>query len=84
MPPTRKPPAARVSTHTAAKAPRRARKNMRLSQDLLDAAKEALGLSDETETVTVALERIVANRRVARGIAAMGGRRVLDESRIQD
>lgn len=84
MPPTRKLPAAGGATRTAVEAPRRARKNMRLSQDLLDAAKEALGLSDETETVTVALERIVANRRVARGIAAMGGRRVLDESRIQD
>lgn len=63
---------------------RRKRKNMRLDQGLIDAAKQALGLSDETQTVTVALERIIANRRVADGIAEMGGRRILDESRIRD
>lgn len=84
MPTSKKRPAARASARTAARSPKRSRKNMRLSQALLDAAKEALGLSDETETVTVALERIVANRRVAEGIAAMGGRRVLDASRIED
>ena len=64
--------------------PRLKRKDMLLDQGLLDAAKRALGLSDETQTVTVALERIIANPRVADGIAAMGGRRVLDESRITD
>lgn len=57
---------------------------MRLDQELLNAAKQALGLSDETQTVTVALERVVANRRVADGITAMGGQRMLDASRIHD
>ena len=57
---------------------------MLLDQTLLDAAKQALGLSDETQTVTVALERIIASRRAADGISAMGGRRILDESRITD
>ncbi len=84
MPTTRKRPARKSKERTAPRARKRKRKNMRLDQALLNAAKQALGLSDETETVTVALERVVANRRVADGIAAMGGRRVLDESRILD
>jgi hypothetical protein len=60
------------------------RKNMRLDQALLDAAKAALGVADETEAVTRALEIIVGNRRVADGIRALGGSRMFDESRIQD
>jgi len=62
----------------------RVRKSMRLSQELLDEAREALGLEDETETVTAALKRIVGNKRVADGIRALGGSRIFDESRIRD
>ena len=62
----------------------RVRKNMRLSQELLDEAKQALGLDDETETVTMALKRIVGNKRVADGIRALGGSRIIDESRVHD
>jgi len=57
---------------------------MRLSQELLDEAREALGLEDETATVTAALKRIVGNKRVADGIRALGGSRIFDESRIRD
>lgn len=81
---TTKRQSAKRRSARSARGTRRKRKNMRLDQTLLDAAKQALGLSDETQTVTVALERIVANQRVAEGIAEMGGRRVLDESRIRD
>ena len=62
----------------------RVRKSMRLSQELLDEAREALGLEDETATVTAALKRIVGNKRVADGIRALGGSRIFDESRIRD
>ncbi len=62
----------------------RERKNMRLDQALLDSAKRALGTESETEAVTIALRRVVDNARVADGIRALGGRRMLDASRIDD
>ncbi|GJG86281.1 hypothetical protein tb265_14620 [Gemmatimonadetes bacterium T265] len=62
----------------------RGRKNMRLDQSLLDAAKRALGTDNETEAVTIALQRVVANARFAQGLRAMGGTRLVDESRIVD
>ena len=61
---------------------RRARKYMRLDQALLDEARAALGVADDTEAVTIALERVVDNRRVADGIRALGGRRAIDASRV--
>ena len=57
---------------------------MRLDQALLDAAKRALGTESETEAVTLALQRVVNNARVADGIRALGGRLMFDESRIND
>lgn len=75
-------PRARAKTGTGATP--RARKNMRLDQALLDEARAALGVADETEAVTIALQRVVNNRRVADGIRALGGRRAVDASRIDD
>lgn len=76
-------PRARAAPRAAAPA-LRARKNMRLDQALLDEARAALGAADETEAVTIALQRVVDNRRVADGIRALGGRRVVEASRIDD
>ena len=86
--PTRRTPRrAHASTPAAPASPRqpaKARKNMRLDQGLLGAAREALGVADETAAVTVALERVVANRRAADALRAWGGRRALDASRLDD
>ena len=76
-------PRARAAANGDTPAPR-ARKNMRLDQALLDEAREALGVADETEAVTIALQRVVNNRRVAEGIRALGGRRAVDASRLDD
>ena len=57
---------------------------MRLDQALLDEAKRALGTDSETEAVTLALQRIVHNARVADGLRAIAGRGMFDESRIND
>lgn len=74
----------RSPTRRPAPAPTRGRKNMRLDQALLDSAKHALGTESETEAVTLALQRVVDNARVADGIRALAGRRMFDESRIND
>lgn len=66
-------PRARAKASKAASAPR-ARKIMRLDQALLD----------EAETVMIALRRVVDNHGVAGGIRALGGRRAVDASRIDD
>ena len=62
----------------------RVRKNMRLDQSLLDEARRALDVADETEAVTIALRRVVDNERVAAGIRSIAGRLKIDESRIED
>lgn len=76
-------PRARSAAKGDVPAPR-ARKNMRLDQALLDEARAALGAADETEAVTIALQRVVDNRRVADGIRALGGRRVMEAARVGD
>lgn len=62
----------------------RERKNLRLDQSLLDAARRALGADTETDAVTIALQRVVNNGRVAAGLRALGGSEVLDASRVDD
>ena len=74
----------RPTARRSAKPAPRERKNMRLDQTLLDSAKRALGAASETEAVTLALRRVVDNARAAEGIRALGGRRVIDASRIHD
>ena len=62
--------------------PARRRKTLDVDQWLLDEARAALGAPTETETVRLALERVVANRRVADGIRRLAGRRLVDRRRI--
>lgn len=74
----------RSPTRRSSLVPARGRKNMRLDQALLDSAKRALGTKSETEAVTLALQRVVNNARVAAGLRALGGTGGIDPSRIDD
>jgi hypothetical protein len=47
------------------------KKNMRLHQWKIDAAREALGTSTETETIEAALDLVVFRSELAAGIRAM-------------
>lgn len=44
----------------------------------------AFGTERETEAVTLALRRVVNNARVAAGIRALGGSRLVDPQRVHD
>ena len=60
------------------------RKNVRMDQRKLDAARRALGVSTETEAIDLALDFVAFRREVAEGIAAMrraGGIEDVFESR---
>lgn len=61
---------ARRSTH-ATEVPRK--KNMRLHQSMIDAAKSVLGTKTETETVEAALQLIVFRDELMAGVRAMRG-----------
>ena len=76
--------APRKAAKRKAAPPARARKNLRLDQALLDEAKRALGTESETEAVTIALQRVVDKRRFIDGFLSIAGRRMFDESRIND
>jgi hypothetical protein len=52
----------------------RTRKNFRLQQSTLDAARRALGTTTETETIERALELVVFRERLASGTARARGR----------
>jgi Arc/MetJ family transcription regulator len=65
-------------------ATRRRRKTVDIDQRLLDAARRILGCETETETIREALARIVDNRRVADGIRALAGSRIVNASNIED
>jgi Arc/MetJ family transcription regulator len=60
----------RVARHTG---PLRQRKTLDLDQHLLDQARRTLGAATETDTVRIALERVVRNKRIADGIRSLGG-----------
>lgn len=62
---------------------RRRRKTLDLDQQLLDEARTALGATTETETVRLALERVVENRSIAEGIRRLAGKRLFDRRRIK-
>jgi Arc/MetJ family transcription regulator len=64
--------------------PRRARKTLDLSQELLDQARRALGCDTETETVRQSLEAVVARKRAADGIRRLAGRKLFDRRRVED
>jgi Arc/MetJ family transcription regulator len=61
----------------------RQRKTLDLDQPLLDAARRVLGTETETETVRLALERVVRNRQFADRIRSLGGRTLVDRARIE-
>ena len=73
----------RTKTRHKPTRPSRDRKNMRLDQALLDSAKLALGTVNETEAVTLALKRVVNNGRVASGLRALGGSRLIDAKKVR-
>jgi hypothetical protein len=58
--------------HTGVETPRR--KNYRLHQSKLDAAREALGTTTETETIERALDLAAFGERLASGTARARGR----------
>jgi hypothetical protein len=55
------------------------RKNMRLSQDLIDRARKILGTRTETETVEQALELVAFREEVVEGIAALAGTNAVED-----
>ena len=61
-----------VREPTVAEAP--ARKNFRLRQSKLDAARKALGTTTETETIELALDLAAFGERLAAGTARARGR----------
>lgn len=71
-------------TRRAPKPMTRPRKRVQVEQELLQNAMRALGANTEVEAVTIALQRVVNNWRIAEGIRALGGSKILDESRIND
>ena len=62
--------------------PRR-RKTLDIHQRLLDSARKVLGTTTETETVRVALERVLHKERVIDSIEALRGIR-FDRSRLEE
>jgi hypothetical protein len=56
-----------------AKAEKTVRKNMRISQDKLDRAREILGTRTETETVETALDLVAFRREVLDGVLELAG-----------
>lgn len=60
------------------------KKTVRLDQDLLDAARRALGARTETEVITHALEAVVQRERQIEGLRALAALGPIDERRITD
>jgi hypothetical protein len=56
-----------------AKPPRSVRKNFRLNQARLDAAREALGARTETEAIETALDLILFRKELVDGVDALVG-----------
>jgi hypothetical protein len=71
--PTR-PPAVRRARRSKARQDPPRRKNFRLQQSKLDAARRVLGTSTETETIERALDLVVFGERLASGTARARGR----------
>jgi hypothetical protein len=67
-------PTARRVRRPKARQDERKRKNYRLQQSKLDAARRVLGTTTETETIERALELVVFGERLASGTARTRGR----------
>jgi len=87
MPPTSKP---KPKVRTAPSVPLRhgvpggRKKTLRLDQELLDRARQALGARTETDAVTRALEAIVRREQQAHGLRALATLGPIDARRIAD
>jgi hypothetical protein len=57
---------------------RSARKNVRLDQHSLDAARRILGVKTETEAIARALDLVIFRKELVDGVRAMYGTRVAD------
>jgi hypothetical protein len=55
-----------------------ARKNFRLHQSKIDAAKKILGTKTETETVEMALDMVTFGEQLLAGVDAMRGTELID------
>ena len=62
----------------------RQRKTLDLDQPLLDEARRVLGAPTETDTVRLALERVVRNRHFADRIRSLGGLELVDRVRVEE
>jgi hypothetical protein len=60
------------------------KKTLRLDQNLLDRARQALGARTETDAVTRALEAIVRREQQAQGVRALASLGPIDAARIAD
>lgn len=77
---TRKPTARK---RRAAPQPSRGRKKtLRLDQDLLDRARQALGVRTETDAVTQALQAVVRRQQQVEGIRLLASLGPIDAARI--
>jgi Arc/MetJ family transcription regulator len=62
----------------------RQRKTLDLDQPLLDEARRVLDAPTETDTVRLALERVVRNRHFADRIRSLGGRKLVNRARVEE
>jgi hypothetical protein len=67
----RKPAAGTLATSAGPEPPRK--KNLRLHQSKIDAARKLLGTSTETETIEAALDLIVFRDELIQGVRSMRG-----------
>ncbi len=81
--PTRSKPKARTVASTALPHGGR-KKTLRLDQNLLDRARQALGARTETDAVTRALEAIVRREQQAQGVRKLASLGPIDAARIAD
>jgi Arc/MetJ family transcription regulator len=58
------------------------KKTLRLDQELLDRARQALGVRTETDAVTQALEAVVRRQQQVEGIRALASLGPIDAARI--
>jgi hypothetical protein len=81
--PTRTKPKPRTVAGTALSHGGR-KKTLRLDQNLLDRARQALGARTETDAVTRALEAIVRREQQAQGVRKLASLGPIDAARIAD
>lgn len=68
---------------TSPRAPSGQKKTLRLDQELLDRARQALGVRTETDAVTQALEAVVRRQQQIEGIRLLASLGPIDPARIE-